>query len=410
MLRSWRLLLALALAATACVEAGPATWTTTVDTLAGGVVRVVNIPPAGAIEPTWVIEPEVRIGAIDAEGPTSFGQIRGIAVLDDGGVAVLDAQARELRIFGPDGTHRRSLGRQGSGPGELEAPFGLMRGPDGRLWVPDSRLRRMTVYHPVTGFVASYEFPLYRWGFIFQGAMTHDGRILKPSLTLRPERLDILRVYGPEMTLLDSLPMPALPAVDDDDPPSAFVFGSRESGAWGMMGVPYFPSRSQRLDPAGVVWSTGYGDPSYRIARWEPGGDTTLILETRRPPVPVTAAERDSAIDRIRDALRDRGGADQDWSKIPDVKPAVAGMYVADDGRLWVRAASPDPRFTYDVYDRDGRYAGTAITDLAVYTAIAPIIEGDHFWAVVTDELDVQYVVRARIHREPTGGAERRQE
>jgi len=54
-----------------------ARWTTTVDTLPDGRVRVVNTPPAAGIRPTWVIEPEVVLGSVDDDGPTNFGQIKG---------------------------------------------------------------------------------------------------------------------------------------------------------------------------------------------------------------------------------------------------------------------------------------------------------------------------------------------
>ncbi|NIQ58553.1 MAG: hypothetical protein GWN71_35905, partial [Gammaproteobacteria bacterium] len=83
----------------------------------------------------------------------------------------------------------------------------------------------------------------------------------------------------------------------------------------------------------------------------------------------VPDAVRDSAIDAIRSMLLEQGAgaADQDWSKVPRVRPAVEDMFVADDGRLWVRTPSADGRVTYDVYERNGHYVGTAVTRLPVY-------------------------------------------
>src|SRR5687767_6056328 len=89
------LLVASLLSAASCssdTSAAPG-WTTSSDTSATGIVRVVNSPPEAGINPTWSLDPEMRIGAVDGEGPDVFGQIKGIAPLADGGVAVLDAQA-----------------------------------------------------------------------------------------------------------------------------------------------------------------------------------------------------------------------------------------------------------------------------------------------------------------------------
>lgn len=402
--------------ATGCAEGeGAGGWTTAVDTLAGGMLRVVNTPPASGIEPTWRIEEELRIGAVDAEGPATFGQVKGVAVLSDGRIAVLEAQAQELRLFDPNGAHVATYGGRGAGPGEMEGAYGLMVGPGDSLWVADVRNGRMSVFHPASGFARSAPMPFLRWGFVWSGIMTAEGRVWKPSTTLGERRRPILRVYGraaaggrarelsglmlhSDFTLLDSLPLPDPPRTDPEDPPGSFFWQAPGGMPRGYIGVPYYAQAQLLLDPRGVIWSTAPGDPSYRIARWVPGGDTTLVLETRRPPVPVTAEERDSVIDEISGSLRERGvGGRQDWSKIPENKPPVVSMFVAADGRLWVRTSSPDSLVEYDVYERDGRRAETAVTALNVWRWVAPIVRGDRFWAVVTDELEVPYVVRARI-------------
>jgi hypothetical protein len=389
---------------TGCGEAPGATgWTVETDTLPGGTVRVVNHPPPAEVGPDWTLEEELRIGAVEGEGPATFGEVKGLAVTDDGCIAVLDAQAREVRVFAPDGAHLITYGRQGEGPGELQAGYGLMLGPEGRLWVPDNRLDRMTVFDPDSGYVDSWDFTILRYGYIWGGKMTDEGTVWKPSMTMAGNRDPFLRVYGPGMTLLDTLPMGMRPDVDPEDPPSSFYWEAPDGMPRGYIGVPWYPSGQTSLDPAGAIWATERGDPAYRIKRWVPGGDTTLVIENRRPPVAVSEVERDSAIDYVRDHLRERGAdASRDWSRIPEHKPPVSGMFVADDGNLWVQIATPaaDSITAFDVYEPDGRLAGTLVTDLrpqGTPGAPAPIVRGDRMWAVVTDELDVDYVVRARI-------------
>ena len=384
----------------------PARWTVTVDRTSNGAPHVINQPPETGIEPTWVIEEELRIGALDEAGPSSFGRVKGLAVLDDGRMAVLDAQAQEVRLFAPDGAHLRTFGRKGAGPGELESPWGLMRDEGGRLWVPDHSNDRMTVYDPETGEAASYAMPVLRYGFIWDGAMLRDGRILKPSMTLAPERRDLLRVYSPTMELVDSILDPEYdgPPVDPKDPPGAFYWEAPGGLPRGYIQVPFHARPHSAFDPSGHRWVSDGGSAGYGVARMTLQHDTTLLFEARRPPVPLPPAVRDSAIEEVRSYLQQRGAARQDWSKVPTVRPSVEQLFVAEDGRVWVRTAGADSLVTFDLYDPDGRYAGTAVTPMNVSSSLAPVVRGQEFWAVVTDEFDVQYVVRGRLR--PTARSE----
>ncbi|MGQ0815646.1 MAG: hypothetical protein ACT4O1_14520 [Gemmatimonadota bacterium] len=382
----------------ACGNAGVDNgWTVTVDTLAGGAVHVVNTPPAAELGPTLTLEEELRIGSVDEPGPTSFGELKGISVAQDGRIAILDAHAQQIRVFGSAGQHLATYGGKGGGPGEFESAFGLMRSPDGMLWVPDHRNARMSVFDFNSGFLRSYPMLFLSYGFVWNGAMAEDGRIFQPSITLGPPRKDVLRVYGPEMLLVDSLPLPDRLRPDPKNPPGSFYWEAPDGRSSGYMTVPFYAHAQALIDPRGVVWSTGPGDASYRIKRWTPGGDTTLILETLRAPVAVTRAERDSVIAPLREELQKKGAANQDWGKVPQVKPAVASMFLADDGRLFVKTSSPDAMHRYDIYERDGRYAGTVGTSLKIFRWVNPVVRGDQLWAIVTDELDVAYVVRGRI-------------
>jgi len=384
-----------------CGEAGEeqsAGWRFESTALPDGSVHAVNIAPAdGGGGPMLTLEEELRIGSIDEVGPTSFGSIKGLAVAEDGRIAVFDSQAQELRIFDASGTHLATYGGRGDGPGEMQDGYGLMQADDGTLWVPDHGNGRMSVFDFDEGFLRSYPLIVLSFGLIWDGVMAEDGTILEPSVTISGDETPrLLRVYDLELNLLDSLPLKPYPEVDREDPPSAFHF-KMELGE-GFLPVPFYPQTQELVDPSGEMWTTAYADPSYRIARWSPGGDTTLVLETRRPPIPVQAADRDSAISRIQDQLKGIGAPPvKDFSKIPEYKAAVLGLFVDDLDRLWVRTSTLGSGAEFDIYERDGRRVGGVVTALRIWAPLAPVIHGDHLWAVVTDDLGVAYVIRAKL-------------
>jgi len=373
-------------------------WTVTRDTLPSGVVRVTNTPPAGSPAPDRVIDENLRIGTREGEGPDQFGAIMGLAILRDGRIAVLDGQAKQVRLFDPTGAYLRSFGGEGQGPGELEVGWGLMRDGRDRLWVPDYRNARMSVFDPDSGFLKSFPMKISSYGYFWSGAMLADGRIVEPSF--RRVR-DMLHVFSPDMTLVDSIQFPKRPPMPAnlEDAPSMFVWRAPDGSRGMNLAVPFYPYRVRAFGPSGDVWSSPpAGDPSYRITRRSLDGDTAVVLETKRPPVPVSEASRDSAMRSVRAPLEAEGiHASLDESKIPKVRPAVSGMFVSEGGQLWVRTPASGATVRFDVYARDGSHLSAVETSLAIAPQPLPIVRGDTLWAVVKDALGVQYVVRGEI-------------
>ena len=387
-------------ASLACEPPGPASdWSTARETPPSGAVLVTNTPSADA-SPTLMLVEELRIGSLDGGRPESFAALKGLVALPGGGFAVLDSQAQEIRVFGTDGSHVATHGRPGEGPGEFVDATGLMLDPRGRIWAADPRGARMSVFDPVDGFLVSFRYQYMVRGFIWTGIMTDRGHILKPSMS-REDFRPMLRVYDSTMTQIDSIFSAEEDEGGDFDPedsPGAFYFET-PGGGYGLMGIPFYPGGASHTDRNGETWFGRMADPGYRIGKYAPGGDTTLIVVTERPPVPVTPAERDSAIAVIRESLRESGVTrEMDWSRIPDVKPALESIFTSAEGNVWVAIPNLSGGTDYDVLSADGSYLGTVTAgSLDVYRWLPPVVVGDTFLAVVNDELDVPYVVRARI-------------
>ncbi|MCE2455846.1 MAG: hypothetical protein J4G12_08560 [Gemmatimonadetes bacterium] len=398
MKRIWTLLVVAWVALTGCEDTGSRSgWTTMRDTLPSGTVHVTNIPAANVF-PAWTLVEELRVGSREGTGPDAFARLKGLVALDGGGFAILDSQIQELRVFGPDGAHIATHGGKGQGPGEFVDANGLMLDSSGRLWVPDARNGRMSVFDPEDGFVESFPFADGNFNATWNGAIADGSRIYRPW---RTGNRRLLRIFDLTMTQVDSIPLPSDSPEDEEfDPanqPGAFY--QELGGGYMAYSIPFYANQVRYIGRRGDFWSNRDGDPAYRFQRWLPGGDTTLLVETRRPPIAVPTVERDSVIDMMREMTSSMGAGEWDWSRVPTVKPAVEDIFESDEGNLWVRTPAADGGVLFDVYSRDGTYLGTASLgpDLNLFDRVAPVVRGELAWLVVTDEFDVNYVVRARI-------------
>ena len=122
-------------------EAPPPTdLTITTDTV-GGIVRVTNTGTA----PAWQLTPVVSIGPTslsETGAPEEFGRVNSATLGPDEAVFVADGFNDEVRVFGLDGVHRRTFGRNGDGPGEFRSLYSVAWMGD-RLLTLDSRLGRI---------------------------------------------------------------------------------------------------------------------------------------------------------------------------------------------------------------------------------------------------------------------------
>jgi hypothetical protein len=97
--------------------------------------------------PTGSAVLELELGRGDRQD--AFGRIAGIEVDQQGNTYVLDALARNIRVFDTSGDHVRTIGRRGSGPGGFTRPHaGSRLGPSNgltlahdTLFVLDDRLQ-----------------------------------------------------------------------------------------------------------------------------------------------------------------------------------------------------------------------------------------------------------------------------
>jgi hypothetical protein len=112
------------------------------------------LPVAGQATPIRQVDSGVRlelaqelvIGAPD--GPSAFGRIMDVKLGRRGQVYVADDLQHAVFVFDARGNLVRSVGREGRGPGEFQAPWRLALDPSDSLFVWDVGLRRISVYGP----------------------------------------------------------------------------------------------------------------------------------------------------------------------------------------------------------------------------------------------------------------------
>jgi len=91
-------------------------------------------------------EPVVEIGGSLDHPDDQLFRVAGAVRLPDGRIAVANAGSDEIRIYDEGGRLQRSLGREGSGPGEFRGIRSLYLRPPDWLAVFDATHQRITVY------------------------------------------------------------------------------------------------------------------------------------------------------------------------------------------------------------------------------------------------------------------------
>src|SRR6187551_3424611 len=110
------------------------------------IAAVIHAPCAlaqGALS-MWKATPVWRIDGTESGEP--FSGLRDFLVSRDGRLWVLDFKDQLIRRFDANGKALESVGRKGSGPGEMKNANGMVQRRDGTIWVNDPSNGRLTVF------------------------------------------------------------------------------------------------------------------------------------------------------------------------------------------------------------------------------------------------------------------------
>lgn len=368
--------------------------------LATALVACGDMKQPGDTVEQWSLVEELRYGAED--GPGSLADIRGIVADNAGGLLVLDFKDQQIHAFDSAGHYLRAIGRQGQGPGEFGNANGMLQAPDGRLWLNDPTNSRFTVLAPDGALLASYPVQIRGYGYIWQALFDSSGTLYE-SISVRVDtsyhrRLQRFRTDGKTL-VADTLPHFPCDSLGRTVGTSGLAYRMPN----GFMQVPYAASPLQVISIDHGAWcATG---KSYEIHQFTLDDHATgVVARGARPRVPVSAPERDSAEQRVRDFAQKAGETDPDLSLIPAQKPTLRSLHVDPAGRLWVGVNTTDAGYTWDLYDNSGRPVAVVRTGSGVATYQPVVFRGDRVYFVATDT-DVPTIIRARLVRTPLAEA-----
>lgn len=306
----------------------------------------------------WTIDPQpaLELGR-GSDTELEFYEIRGVASLPGGRLAVIDLGTRQLRYFDSRGHLLFYRGRKGSGPGEFEGPSLIPAATHDSLVVFDTRSRRFTSF-TADGTGEAYTLSTAAW---LPGSYTPLGVIGDEILIRRAHNdysgfgmleQDVRLLWaragaGTERELLRDR--------------VAWVFRVRDEANDMIYGCdpPFATGPIATVTKTGAAVTTG---KRFEVLGFDTAGALTRILRVDRRRQPVRPADYEGYVElRIQQGR----GSEGFWSHLsdvplPDSMPAFSQLLVDDGDWVWAKISEWDTRKAqpWMVFDPEGRAGG----------------------------------------------------
>ena len=345
-----------------------------------GVTPVTNTgpPPPARLDLVVSIGPKTLT---DTGSPDEFGRVTSVALGPDEEVFAADGLNREVRVFRLDGTHLRTFGREGEGPGEFQSLNSL-------AWAGD----RLLSFDPDQGRIGEWS----AGGEWLGQRNTQTGVTGTPeALRLYPVgpdevfRRDLERRYvglnsrGETGDTLASLRGPS-------SGPPAYI-ECRHERSLALFEVPFAPRFLQHPGPDGVLYSALTSDYRIFVTRND-GAEVLRVIERTLPGESFSNEEWRAANAEYYEWREARRGASCDPREPtrPDAKPFIEGLFVAPDGKLWVEVVRTAGN-RWEIFDTEGKLLGSVpAPPRGPY--VVPAFGADHLLTIRKDSLDLDHV------------------
>ena len=345
-----------------------------------GAISVTNTgpPPLARLELIVSIGPKTLT---DTGSPDEFGRVSSVVLGPDDEVYVADDLNREVKVFGLDGVHRRTFGREGEGPGEFRSLNSL-------AWAGD----RLLSFDPEQGRIGEWS-AAGEW---------LGQRNTQTGVTGTPE---VLRLYpvGPDEVFRRDLEQryvglnsrsgtgDTLAALrGPSSGPPAYI-ECRHERSLALFEVPFAPRFLQHPGPGGVLYSAL--TDAYRIfVTRNDGADVLMVIERPLPGESISNEEwrvANAEYNEWRDARRGASCDPREPTR-PDAKSFIENIFVAPDGKLWVEVVRTAGN-RWEVFDTEGKLlASVPAPPRAPY--VVPAFGPNHLLTIRRDSLDLDHV------------------
>lgn len=391
-----------------CACSGEGSWSGTVTDSAGVTIVENTLESIWDASEQWTLEEELRVGTIEGDADYQFGAIGFIAVDSRDRMFVMDAMAQQVKVYSPDGRFEQTIGRPGSGPGELgQSAIQVFMGPGDTLIVPDLGNQRVNRYAPDGTSLGSFRLEIEK-GLPLAINATRSGVILEqlrplalPDQPVRDTMDAIVRLAG-DGTVLDTL--------------KKFPSG----GTFNLSGA----TPELNFFAAEPVWQImedmrlcfGVND-NYSIEVYSPDGILERVIRKPFTQTPVVEADQETITEAMIELWTEAGVPPQAIPQLRQIVhfaefyPAFAAIQRGPGGTMWVQHIQSPSELSeeelaafnmiedmgardWDVFDGDGRFLG--VVTMPPRFSPRTFVE-DKVYGVFRDDLDVQYAVRMKI-------------
>jgi hypothetical protein len=336
----------------------------------------------GQVVPELQLREELRLG----DGSNTFANVIAIVPAPADAFFVADAGEKMIRLFDRSGRLLRTIGREGSGPGEFRTITAAGRRAD-TLWVVDSQLRRISLFSSGGQFLRSIDAP------VLGGALPAVRAILPEAFLLQTTTFvgaagtnhghdNVVALLDRRSTSVDTV--------------STLAFGVGDWLYRHVGATPYSVIVPNPFNDGSLFDSDSRGHTlvvvnrqvtrrtRFEVASLDSAGRRRWSRQFSYSPQPIESAVKDSVVRN-----REIGAI----AIFPQHMPAVSRVVAGEDGTIWVRREElgNNGRSEWNVMASDGRMAGrfNAPKRMQIHVATA-----DHILAVTEDENDAQLVVR----------------
>jgi hypothetical protein len=294
-----------------------------------------------------------RAGGEDDE--IFFGSVATVRTDAEGNILLLDGQLSEVQVYSPEGEHLRTLFREGDGPGEVRQPNDMYIAADGTVCVltgfPGKIVKVTADGIPAGQFsFARGEKTQVPMGVLNRGFDMPDG-ILLVGIRMLFSGAITNQTYFVSLCSDDGLEKTALVEKNSDIDYSEFIM--TEQGldfVWNRIAV----------GSDGLVYVAPERN-IYEIKVFDQTGAPVRKISRDYSQSPRIKEEKKAAL-QILEAIAAYYPRPPIRYETEDTDAAIAGIWVTDDGRLWVQTGdaehtAPDGTWVVlDIFTPDGEF------------------------------------------------------